>query len=85
MTPTHFYNGGIHGEQYGDGPWLVETIDLLPIRRQSEIAKRYSEIYLQLMDDDPRNARYRSNTYLRKRVEKICKEFQKNTDNTLPF
>ena len=85
MTPPHFFNGGIHGEMFGDGPWLVETIDKLPIRRQSEIAKRYSEIYLQLMDDDPRNARYRSNTYLRKRVEKICKEFQKNNDNTLPF
>jgi len=85
MIPPYFFNGGIHGEIYGDGPWLVETIDLLPIRRQKELAARYSEIYLQLVSEDPRNARYRSNTYLRNRVEKICLEFQKNNDNSLPF
>ena len=85
MTPTHFYNGGEHGPTYGDGPWLVETIDKLPIRKQKPIGIRYGEIYKQLVESDPRNCRYRSNTWLRKTFDKICKQFQKNNDNSLPF
>ena len=85
MKPAYFFNGGIHGEQYGDLSFISEEVDKLPISRQRGMIKRYSEIYQQLISEDPKNARYRVNTYLRKRVKKICLEFQKNNDNTLPF
>jgi len=85
MIPTHFYNGGEHGERFGDAEWLVETIDKLPIRKQKPVSQRYSEIYQELALSDPDKCRFRSNSWLRKTVEKICKEFEKNNDNTLPF
>tara|TARA_R110000822_G_scaffold135429_4_gene273019 strand:+ start:82 stop:324 length:243 start_codon:yes stop_codon:yes gene_type:complete len=80
MIPTHFYNGGMHGEKFGDGPWLVETIDKLPIRKQKPVAARYSEIYQQLVLEDPKNYRYRCNVWLRKIVEKY-----KPINDGLPF
>ena len=85
MTPAHFYNGGENGERFGDAEWLTEQIDRLPIAKQRPVSIRYGEIYKTLSIDDPRNCRYRSNTWMRKTVEKVCREFQKNNDNSLPF
>lgn len=81
MTPTHYYNGGIHGYQYGDGPWLAETIDKIPHRKQQAVSTRYSEIYNELVQSDPMKCRFRCNVWLRKIVEKYT---PKNND-IVPF
>jgi len=80
MTPTHFYNGGENGERFGDAEWLTEQIDRLPIRKQKPVAARYSEIYQQLVLEDPKNYRYRCNVWLRKVVKKY-----KPINDGLPF
>ena len=80
MIPPHFYNGGEHGSTYGDGPWLVETVDKLPIRKQKPVAVRYGEIYQQFVLEDTKNYRYRCNVWLRKIVEKY-----KPINDGLPF
>jgi hypothetical protein len=85
VTPLHHYKGGEHGPTYGDTAFLSEWIDKLPIRKQKPVAMRYSEIYQELVISDPNKCRYRSNSWLRKVVKKVCEEFQKNNDNTLPF
>jgi len=64
------YNGGIHGEKYGDKSFIDENIDLLPIRLQEETKNRYSEIYSQLEKEDPHHCRFRVNNWLRKMVNK---------------
>jgi len=80
VTPAHFYNGGENGERFGDAEWLTEQIDRLPIRKQKPVAARYSEIYQQLVLEDPKNYRYRCNVWLRKIVEKY-----KPINDGLPF
>ena len=79
MTPTHFYNGGEHGPQYGDAEWLIDQLNQLakPVREQ--VSKRYSEIYQELELSDPNQCRKRVNTWMRKTVIK-----NKNTD-IVPF
>jgi len=62
------YDGGQHGEQYGDRAWVLEQIDKLPINMQSDIKKRYSEIYTNL--DGDLKQRYRSNRWLLAVVKK---------------
>jgi hypothetical protein len=69
MLPANFYNGPDHG-QYGDSKFLIEWIDKLPIRMQKPVSEKYSEIYTQLVKDDPNECRARVNTWLRKTVEK---------------
>ena len=64
------YNGGTHGEQYGDGHWILEQIDKLPIKIQGQVRAKYSEIYEELTLTDPNNKRNRANTWLRKVVDK---------------
>ena len=81
MTPTHFYNGGENGERFGDAEWLSETIDKIPHRKQKAVAGRYSEIYQELVLSDPDKCRFRSNTWLRKVVEKL----KPINTGTLPF
>ena len=78
MLPTNFYISP-HGDIYGDKAWLIEWLDKLPIRKQKPVAIRYGEIYQELVLSDPNNCRYRSNTWLRKTVQKVCEEFQKNS------
>ena len=70
MTPSSFFDGGIHGPTYGDGPWLSEALEQIPFRKQKAVANRYSEIYQELVLSDPRQCRYRSNCWLRKVVKK---------------
>ncbi len=80
MTPTHFYNGGEHGPNYGDAEFISEWSDKLPIRMQWEVKDRDTEIYQELRLSDPSNCRYRVNSWLRKTVEK-----NKPSSNGLPF
>jgi len=79
MKPSHFYNGGEHGEQYGDGPWLVDQLNQLAKPVREKVSQRYSEIYQELTLSDPRKKRFRCNTWMRKTVEK-----NKNMD-IVPF
>jgi len=81
MTPTHFYNGGEHGEMYGDKPWLIETIDKIPHRKQKAVADRYSEIYQELALSDPDKCRFRANVWLRK----IVKKYKPSESDIVPF
>lgn len=64
------YKGGQHGTRYGDESWLNEQIDLLPIMMQNKVRARYSEIYQELENTDPKNGRYRANTWMRSIVKK---------------
>jgi len=77
----NFYNGGEHGEPYGDRSWIFEQISFLPICIQKDVKKRYSEIFKSLSDDE--NQRFRSNTWLRKVVEK--ERVIKDKNDCLPF
>ena len=70
MLPDNFFNGGIHGSQYGDAEFLKEQIEMIPPRMQKEVSNRYSEIYISLTDSDPQNVRYRANTWVRATVKK---------------
>lgn len=81
MLPANFYNGGEHGPNYGDGPWLVETIDKIPHRKQQAVADRYSEIYQELLLSDADKCRFRINTWLRK----IVKKYKPNENDVVPF
>lgn len=66
----NFYNGGSHGEQYGDKEFIDEQIEQLPYELMSDVKDKYSEIYELLLREDKDNARYRVNTWLRKVVKK---------------
>ena len=70
MVPTHYYNGEPHGPRFGDGAFLSEWLDKLPIRKQRPVAVRYGEIYRELVQSDPGKCRYRCNCWLRKTVAK---------------
>lgn len=79
MTPTHFYNGGENGPQYGDAGWLTDQLNQLAKPVREKVSKRYSEIYQELELSDPKFCRYRANGWMRKTVIK-----NKNTD-MVPF
>ena len=79
MTPTHFYNGGEHGERFGDESWLVEQLNQLPDTIRGPVSQRYGEIYQELSLSDPNKCRFRCNAWMRKTVEK-----NKNKD-IIPF
>ncbi len=70
-----FYNGGMHGERFGDGKFISEQIDMLPIKIQDRMREKYGVIYAELMETDEINARFRSNTWLRNVVKKygVCR------------
>jgi len=64
------YDGGMHGYRFSDKPWIMEQLDLLPIRLQTYTKDRYSEIYTELLVSDKNNSRYRANSWLRATVKK---------------
>lgn len=66
--PLDYFNGGEHGERYGDRDWIAAQIDLLAIRDQKPVRERYSEIYIKLSGD--RDQRFRVNKWLRLTVAK---------------
>lgn len=70
MTPEHHYISE-HGPNYSDTHWISEQLHILRNKTIREIVcKKYSEIYLLLLNEDPENARRRTNTWLRKTVAK---------------
>ena len=71
MLELHqYYNGGIHGPKYGDLEWINEQVGLVPVMQQKALRTRYGEIYTELAQTDPNNARFRANSWLRKVVKK---------------
>lgn len=69
MLPKHHYSEK-DSQVYNDSEWIESQIDLLPIQMQSDVAKRYSDIYLKLTSENDTKARYRANTWLRLTVDK---------------
>jgi len=69
MLPKHHYSEK-DSQVYNDSEWIGSQIDLLPIQMQSDVAKRYSDIYLKLTSENDTKARYRANTWLRLTVDK---------------
>lgn len=69
MLPKHHYSEK-DSQVYNDSEWISSQIDLLPIQIQSDVAKRYSDIYLKLTSENDTKARYRANTWLRLTVDK---------------
>ena len=43
---------------------------MLPISMQKKVSNKYSDIYLKLTNEKDRKARFRSNSWLRKTVDK---------------
>jgi hypothetical protein len=70
-----------HDSKFGDLAFINQQIDQLPITMQKEVKARYSEIYVELCEKDQQNARFRSNTWLRRVVEKN----KPKNDDSLPF
>lgn len=69
MLPKHHYNFN-DSAVYNDSGWIGEQIDMLPISMQKKVANKYSDIYLKLTNEKDRKARFRSNSWLRKTVDK---------------
>ena len=69
MLPKHHYSEK-DSQVYNDSEWIGSQIDLLPIQMQSDVANRYSDIYLKLTSENDIKARYRANTWLRLTVDK---------------
>ena len=67
--PKHYFKDEVFG-MYSDAQWIGGQIDLLPIAMQSQIAKKYSDIYLKLSHEDPSGCQRRANTWLRLTVKK---------------
>lgn len=66
----NYFNGGQHGERFGDLEWICEQIDKLPIDRQTYTKEKYFNAYAELIELDPENARYRCNYRLLQTVKK---------------
>ena len=69
MLPKHHYSFD-DSSIFNDSDWISEQIDALPISMQKQVATKYSDIYLKLTIEEDRKARFRSNTWLRKAVDK---------------
>tara|TARA_R110002051_G_C8581611_1_gene477351 strand:+ start:453 stop:692 length:240 start_codon:yes stop_codon:yes gene_type:complete len=69
MLPKHHYNFD-DSSIFNDSGWIGEQIDMLPISMQKKVASKYSDIYLKLTNDKDKKARFRSNSWLRKTVDK---------------
>ena len=69
MLPKHHYNFD-DSSIFNDSDWISEQIDMLPISMQKKVASKYSDIYLKLTNEKDRKARFRSNSWLRKTVDK---------------
>ena len=69
MLPKHHYNFK-DSSVFNDSGWIGEQIDMLPISMQKKVANKYSDIYLKLTNEKDRKARFRSNSWLRKTVDK---------------
>lgn len=69
MLPRHHYSSK-DSAVYNDSDWISEQIDMLPISMQMKAANKYSDIYLKLTNEQDRKARFRSNSWLRKTVDK---------------
>lgn len=69
MKPKHCYDNS-DSSIYNDEQWIAEKLDQLPISMQKKVCSKYSDIYLQLSNEDPFKCRYRANTWLRKIVDK---------------
>ena len=69
MLPKHHYS--IEDSSiFNDSDWISEQIDKLPISMQKEVTNKYSDIYLKLTNEQDKKARFRSNSWLRKTVDK---------------
>lgn len=69
MLPKHHYSFD-DSSIFNDSDWISEQIDMLPISMQKKVASKYSDIYLKLTNEKDRKARFRSNSWLRKTVDK---------------
>lgn len=69
MLPKHHYSA-VDSVVYNDSDWIAGQLDKLPVSMQNKVAKRYSDIYLQLTNEQDTKARFRANTWLRKVVDK---------------
>ena len=69
MLPKHHYNFD-DSSVFNDSGWIGEQIDMLPISMQKKVASKYSDIYLKLTNEKDKKARFRSNSWLRKTVDK---------------
>ena len=69
MLPKHHYNFD-DSSIFNDSGWIGEQIDMLPISMQKKVASKYSDIYLKLTNEKDKKARFRSNSWLRKTVDK---------------
>ena len=84
MLPANYYHGPGNG-QYGDSAFLIEWLHKLPPKMQKPVSDRYSEIYAQLVKDDPKECRFRANCWLRKTIAKVRNDIQKRNSDGLPF
>ncbi len=69
MLPRHHYSEK-DCRQYSDSKWIELQLEQLPISMQAKVSKRYSDIYWQLSEEDPRKCRFRANSWLREVVKK---------------
>lgn len=69
MLPKHHYDIN-DSSIFNDSDWISEQIDMLPISMQKKVASKYSDIYLKLTTEKDKKARFRSNSWLRKTVDK---------------
>ena len=69
MLPKHHYSFD-DSSIFNDSGWIGEQIDMLPISMQKKVASKYSDIYLKLTNEKDKKARFRSNSWLRKTVDK---------------
>ena len=69
MLPKHHYDFD-DSSIFNDSDWISEQIDMLPISMQKKVASKYSDIYLKLTTEQDKKARFRSNSWLRKTVDK---------------
>ena len=69
MLPKHHYSEK-DSVVYNDSDWIAGQLDHLPVTMQKKVANRYSDIYLQLTNEQDTKARFRANTWLRKVADK---------------
>jgi hypothetical protein len=69
MLPKHHYSFK-DSSVFNDSDWISGQIDMLPISMQKKVASKYSDIYLKLTTEQDKKARFRSNSWLRKTVDK---------------
>ena len=70
MLPKNYYKDEENNGFTSDADWIMAQLDMLPIHMQKEVSEKYSDIYLQLSNEDPGKCQPRANTWLRKTVDK---------------